>query len=231
MKMRSNNKLYHKKYIKYNPSWHAEDSYFKFLKVKKIVNNNKLKFMSFCEVGCGVGKILFYLSKEYLNKKFYGYEISKKAYSLCNKKQKNVKYYNRPLKKNKKYDIILCADVLEHVENPYKFLKEIKKNSKFQIFHVPIDLSVSSLIRRSVILKARKYVGHLHFYNKDIIFHDLKNLDFEIINHFYTFNDNIFSNGSIGQKIIASIRKFIFSINKDFAVNFLGGFSLMILTK
>ena len=93
----------------------------------------------------------------------------------------------------------MCADVIEHVENPFKFLNEIK-SSNFQILHVPLDLSVNSLIRKSVILKARKNIGHLHFYNKEIILYDLKKLNFEIIDYFYTFNNNIYTKGSIGQK-------------------------------
>jgi len=150
---------------------------------------------------------------------------------MRNTKQKKIKYYNCSLKKNKKYDVILCADVVEHVENPFKFLDEIKKGSTFQILHIPLDLSVNSILRKSVILKARKKVGHLHFYNKDIILYDLKKLNFEIIDFFYTFNNNIYKKGNISQKILAIIRKFIYFINKDIAVNYLGGFSLMILTK
>ena len=224
-------KYYNEDYIKYNLTWHSEDSYFKFIQIKKLINKNNLKFKTFCEVGCGAGKILYYLSKRYKNKNFFGYEISKKAFDMCKKNGNKVKYYNSNLKKNKKYNVILCADVIEHVENPFKFLNEIKKSSNFQILHVPLDLSVNSLIRKSVILKARKNVGHLHFYNKEIILYDLKKLNFEIIDYFYTFNNNIYTKGSIGQKILATIRKFVYFINKDLAVNYLGGFSLMILTK
>ncbi len=224
-------KYYDVDYIKYNSTWHSEDSYFKFIQIKNLINKNNLKFKTFCEVGCGAGKILYYLSKQYKNKKFFGYEISKKAFSMCNKRQNNIKYYNSNLKKNKKYNVILCADVIEHVENPFHFLNEIKKNSKFQILHVPLDLSVNSVMRKSVILKARKKVGHLHFYNKEIILYDLKKLNFEIIDYFYTFNNSIYIKGSISQKILARLREFVYFINKDFAVNYLGGFSLMILTR
>ena len=226
------NKIYYEKdYLKYNSTWHSEDSYFKFLQIKKIISKNNLKFITFCEIGCGAGKILKYLSQNYKRKFFFGYEISKNAFSMCNTKQKKIKYYNYNLKKNKKYDVILCADVVEHVENPFKFLSDIKKSSTFQILHIPLDLSVNSILRKSIILKARKKVGHLHFYNKDLILYDLKKLNFEIIDCFYTFNDNIYKKGNLSQKILATIRKFIYFINKDLAVNYLGGFSLMILTR
>jgi len=223
--------FYEKEYLEYNPEWHINDSYFKFLEIKKIIKKNKLQFKNFCEVGCGAGKILVYLSKKYKNKFFYGYEISRKAYSMSDKKLKNVKYYNKILNKKKTFDIILCADVLEHVENPYKFLREIKKTSKYQILHIPLDLSINSIFRKSVLLKARKEVGHLHFYNKELILHDLQKLNFKVVDYYYTFNENIYTRGSWAQKLIATIRKLIFFVNRDLAVNFLGGFSLLILTK
>ena len=112
---------------------------------------------------CGAGKkILYYLSKRYKNKNFLVMR-SLKAFDMCKKNGNKVKYYNSNLKKNKKYNVILCADVIEHVENPFKFLNEIKKSSNFQILHVPLDLSVNSLIRKSVILKAKKKCWPLTF--------------------------------------------------------------------
>ena len=49
-------KYYNEDYIKYNLTWHSEDSYFKFIQIKKLINKNNLKFKTFCEVGCGAGK-------------------------------------------------------------------------------------------------------------------------------------------------------------------------------
>ncbi len=224
--------FYEKNYLENNPSWHSEDSYFKSNIIQKIIKNNKIKFKNFCEVGCGVGKIVENISLNYKKKSFFGYEISKTAYKMCNKKLKNVKYFNKSIEGiNKKFDIILCADVLEHVENPYLFLRNIKKKSKFQIFHVPLDLSVNSILRKSILLNVRENVGHLHLYTKDLILHDLKKFDFEIIDYYYTFNPNIYKSGTYLQKFIAVIRNFFSFFNKDLAANLLGGYSVLILTK
>lgn len=224
--------FYEKNYLENNPSWHSEDSHFKSNIIQKIIKNNKIKFKNFCEVGCGVGKIIENISFNYKKKSFFGYEISKTAYKMCNKKLKNVKYFNRSIEGiNNKFDIILCADVLEHVENPYLFLRNIKKKSKFQIFHVPLDLSVNSILRKSILLNVRENVGHLHLYTKDLILYDLKKSDFEIIDYFYTFNPNIYKSGTYLQKFIAVIRNFFSFFNKDLAANLLGGYSVLILTK
>ena len=125
-----------------------QDSYFKSNIIQKIIKNNKIKFKNFCEVGCGVGKIIENISLNYKKKSFFGYEISKTAYKLCNKKLKNVKYFNKSIEGiNKKFDIILCADVLEHVENPYLFLRNIKKNQNFK-FSRSLDLLLIHCVNR-----------------------------------------------------------------------------------
>ena len=69
--MKFTKNYYENDYIKYNSTWHSEDSYFKFLQIKKIINKNNLKFSTFCEVGCGAGKILNYLSQNYKKKKIF----------------------------------------------------------------------------------------------------------------------------------------------------------------
>lgn len=228
-----NNKLfYEKNYLKNNPSWHSEDSHFKSTAILEIIKKNKIKFKNFCEIGCGAGKVVEIISSKYKKKKFFGYEISKIAFKMCNNRLSNVKYYNKSLESiKKKFDIILCADVLEHVENPYLFLRNIKKKSKYQVFHVPLDLSVNSILRKSVLLSVRKEVGHLHLYTKKLIIDDLKRSNFEIIDYFYTFNLNIYKNGSFFQKLFAVLRNLFYFLNKDLAVNLLGGYSILILTK
>ena len=63
--------FYEKNYLENNPSWHSEDSYFKSNIIQKIIKNNKIKFKNFCEVGCGVGKIIENISLNYKKKSFF----------------------------------------------------------------------------------------------------------------------------------------------------------------
>jgi hypothetical protein len=45
-------------YLKKHPTWHVEDSPWKAEQIIKIMERNRLKPNSICEVGCGAGEIL-----------------------------------------------------------------------------------------------------------------------------------------------------------------------------
>lgn len=222
---------YHNK----NPLWHAEDSPSKASWVQKLIKQNSLDPKSICEIGCGSGEILNQLSKYYSdNVKFFGYEISSQAFELCNKKSKsNLTFNLSDLLKNDdiNFDIVMAIDVFEHVEDYFGFLRKLKEKAKYKIFHIPLDLSVQTVLRASPIIAGRKSVGHIHYFTKETALETLKDTGYEIINHFYTPGGLDLPNRNWKQKLLKIPRKLAFSVNKDLAVRLLGGYSLMVLTK
>lgn len=88
--------------------------------IKKI---NKLKGSSVLDVGCGNGNMLSYLSKKF---KKFGIEIDKKA--IKNSKKYGAifeKDLNKKIILPEKYDIIIIYHVIEHIEEPVIFFKNI----------------------------------------------------------------------------------------------------------
>jgi len=45
------------------------------------------------------------------------------------------------------FDSLLCIDVFEHVEDYIGFVKTLKSKATYKIFHIPLDISVLSVIR------------------------------------------------------------------------------------
>jgi len=231
--MKKNNIYISDFYKKKNPDWHSSDSKFKLLEIQKILKKNQIKLKKICDIGCGFGNIIFSLSKTLKNSLFHGYEISLFAYKINKKKKtKNLNFFNKDINSiNFFYDCSLCIDVVEHVDNYIGFLNKIKKISKYSIFHVPLDLSVQSIIRTAPIFYARKNVGHLHYFNKEILLEIFKDLNFEIIDFHYTFNKNIYRSKSLIRIASAIFRNIFYYFFPDFTAKYLGGYSLMILTK
>ena len=75
-------------YLENNPSWHEEDSPWKAKQIIKMIERNGLNPTKICEIGCGAGEILCQLSGHFVEKEYFGYEISPQAFELCEKKIK-----------------------------------------------------------------------------------------------------------------------------------------------
>lgn len=91
---------------------------------------NKLPSGTILDLGCMDDYLLKRLSKRF---DYLGYDEN----PLC-KNEKIIKGKIENLKKNKKFDIVLCTEVLEHVDDPVNLMEKIKKLSKrFILISVP----------------------------------------------------------------------------------------------
>jgi len=220
------------RYLQNNPSWHVEDSPSKAKNILKILKRNKLSPRSVCEIGCGAGETLRQLQGK-MDREciFTGYEISPQAYQLCQKKMNaklTFKLKDIVSEKGSRFDLILVLDVIEHLEDYFTFLRKIKSKSEYKIFQIPLEINLFHLIKNSY-LTFRDSVGHLHFFNDQMVFRILKESGYEIIDYFYTdYLD--FPHQPLLYKFLGLGRNLIFGLNKSWGAG-LGGYSLMVLVK
>jgi len=231
-----NNNIYtHGYYQEKNPTWHIEDSPWKAKQILNIIRKNNLQPNKICENGCGAGEILNQLYLQMPdNCLFFGYEISPQAFELCKQKEKDrLKFYLEDLLKNDTvfFDIVLCIDVLEHIEDCYDFLKSLRKKGQYKIFHIPLDISVQSVLRSFPILKARQNVGHIHYFTKETALATLEDTGYEILDYFYTAGSIDLPAKSFKSLLTKLPRKIIYKLSKDLTVRILGGYCLMVLAK
>ncbi len=223
------------KYLDSNPSWHMEDSVWKASNILKILKNNKLKPSSVVEVGCGAGEVLRNLAVKMSDIKCLdGYDISEDAYSLAKTKEtEKIKFYNKDLMEadSKKYELLMAIDVFEHIEDNFTFLRNMGTKAEYKIFHIPLDLSVQSLLRMKPILETRKSVGHIHYYTKELALALLEDTGYEILDYFYTSGSLELPNRGWKANLLKFPRKILFALSPDLAARILGGFSLMVLAK
>ena len=163
---------------------------------------------------------------------FYGYEVSPDAFELCKKREsKNVKFIlSNIVEEDVKFDMLLCIDVFEHVENYMGFLRSLYTKADYKIFHIPLDLSVSSLLR-GMMLKARKSAGHLHYFTPDTAFATLVDCGYEVLDYFYTPAFADLPSKSLKAKIARVPRSLLYHVSPKIMSTLIGGCSLMVLTK
>lgn len=96
------------------------------------------------EAGCGEGEITCFLKGLYPEASIDAFDISEKVISEAEKKNPEINFYvgniytmelRKPLKTNVclrggGYDIVVCSEVLEHLEEPEKALQKCAEMSK-----------------------------------------------------------------------------------------------------
>lgn len=219
-------------YLSRNPTYHEEDAPWKVKHIKEIIKRNNINSKTICEVGCGSGEVLSLLKKTIDNDAFYvGYDISFQAIELCKKKESaNIIYRcGNLLNDNEKYDLLLFIDVIEHIEDYIGFLRAVKSRSKYKIMFIPLGLSCYSLLRINSLMNTRYTVGHIHYFTKEIVFHVLNDLNYNIIDYYIT--GMFFETASTSAKawLLNLFRSLFYSINQDLTARILGGFNIILI--
>lgn len=220
-------------YLVKNPTFHIEDSPWKATQILKGITRNSLQPKVCAEVGCGAGEILTQLSTKMPECKFHGYELSPQGYQFCLERQNDrIQFSNRSIFDDEvdPFDLLLCIDVFEHIEDCFDFLRKISKISKHHIFHIPLDMNVQMVARSEPILGVRQSVGHLHYFSRDTALALLLDTGYEIIDWFYTPN-GVDRPKSIKARILQAPRKLFQLYSEDLSARFLGGYSLLVVAK
>lgn len=223
-------------YLQTNPGWHVEDSPWKATQILKMLERNKLQPKSVVEVGCGAGEILNQMQQRLADKtiQFSGYEIAPDAFKLAQTRQKeNLHFYCEDLlQNNNTYNLLLMIDVFEHVDDYLGFIKKCSTKADYKIFHIPLDISLWSVLTNYPI-GARKQVGHLHYFMKDTALATLQDAGEEVLDWFYTpgVMELYKKDMNFSGRIINGFRRFLYWLKPDWSVKAFGGFSILALTK
>ncbi len=102
----------------------------RLIKIKEIINSNSIKKPRILEIGSHQGMMVEVIGQN-INCSITGLEASEKSVKIAQNNNLNVikGYFGEETKnlKNKKFDIVLCFNFLEHMPKPRIVLEEIKQ--------------------------------------------------------------------------------------------------------
>lgn len=222
-------------YFKKNPDW--DDSYTEWKAdiIYSLLEKNNIHPKTIVEVGCGGGGVLHHLSLLDNNiEALSGYDISPDAISLASDREGGkLSFYNEDftLSAKKRHDVLLCIDVIEHVDDVYGFLNKLKDRASYTVFHIPLDISCRTILKPHVIAQQRESVGHIHYFTKEMAEWALRDCGYDILDWIYTKPAIDWGKGENIKGVIKKmLRNFSFALNKKLSVKLWGGYSMMILT-
>jgi 2-polyprenyl-3-methyl-5-hydroxy-6-metoxy-1,4-benzoquinol methylase len=222
-------------YLSNNPTLHAEDSPWKAGKIAHLLNRNGLKPRTVCEIGCGAGGVLEAL-QEILEPEctLTGYEVSPQAFEICKQKTNpRLRFRLGSITEDatSHFDVLMLVDVIEHVDDYFALLREVRPRADFTVLHIPLDLSVQAVLRGTPLLRSWRQVGHIHFFSKETALESLKDAGYTVKDWFYTAGTVDLPSPTVLSAIAKLPRRLLFKVRQDYAVRILGGYSMMILAQ
>lgn len=223
-------------YLSANPSWHEEDSAWKAQHIVKTLSRNGLKPKRIAEIGCGVGAVLRTVHHLLpFEQQCDGYDIAPDAIARAQQKAtSSLQYYAIDLlaKDHPDYDLLLAIDVFEHVPDYLGFLGGCARRAEYKLYHIPLDVHVSSVMRGSFVRQTQG-VGHLHYFTAESALESLQRTDHEIIDCAYTEGATELQGVHLSIKSLLAYlpRRTFGAVSKKIAARILGGYSLMVLCR
>lgn len=199
------------------------DGYFKNTR-KELLDliPQKNKNGSILEIGAGSGATLIYAKKNAYAQSIFGVELCSVANSFQQSKEfenfiiGNIESLELPFNKEQ-FDVILCADVLEHLVNPYDVVKKMQpflKNSGVFIASLP-NIRQMQMLKQIYIYGDFKYVDagildrtHLRFFCKKNMIELFENNGYKV--------DRIVSNSNLIGKTTKLINRVTFDLFDQF---------------
>lgn len=216
-----------------NPNWHEEDAPWKAAHIRTILDRNGIQWKTLADIGCGTGAIVGILSKQYPQSRLEGFEVAPYAHELSLKRASDNLSFSMEdaFRSGKQFDVTMAIDVVEHVENPFEFLRAMGKMSRWQVVHVPLDMSALAVGRGWVLPEARRTLGHIHYFSRASALSMIEESGLETIDCFYTAWAIDQSYKTWKKRLAACPRRLAFLAAPDATVRLVGGWSLMVLSR
>jgi hypothetical protein len=125
----------------------------------------------------------------------------------------------------------MLVDVIEHVEDYFAMLRDVRPRAEYKALHIPLDLSVQAVLRGTPLLRSWRQVGHIHFFSKETALESLKDAGLTVKDWFYTAGTVDLPSPTLLSAVAKLPRLGLFKIHQDLAVRILGGYSMMILAQ
>jgi ubiquinone/menaquinone biosynthesis C-methylase UbiE len=222
-------------YLARNPTWHAEDAAWKAEKVIGLLRRHGVAPRSVVEIGSGTGDLLLHLADAMgADVTFHGWDVSPDAHARAAPRARtNVAFHLGDGLRDDggDHDLVLVIDVLEHVEDYLAFARRVAKLGTDKLFHIPLELSVQTVLRRAPIEASRRQYGHLHYFTRETALATIEDAGMSVVAERFTFSSLEQPAPRLRRRFARIPRRIAIGVHQGLAVRVLGGASLLVLAR
>jgi SAM-dependent methyltransferase len=226
-------------YFADHPAWHVEDSAWKASHILEMIGRHALAPKRVCDVGCGAGEVLRQLHDRLPEQDvtFVGYDISPQALEFAHDRESerlSFKLAHLPQDDEASFDLLLVIDVIEHVEDPFGFLRKLATKTTHTILLIPLDLSVLNMVLpRRLIEIHRARDGHIHYFVRETALALLADVGMEVMDDFFIFPAGLLNPNLLNRKgrALQRSQRTLAAFSPTLAARVLGGFSVLVLAR
>jgi cyclopropane fatty-acyl-phospholipid synthase-like methyltransferase len=221
------------RYLAANPSWHEEDSEWKAAKIVRLLRRAGVASpASVAEIGCGAGGILKAIQAGLpAATRLAGYDISAAAIERASRHaNERLSFHCADLARSAEhFDVLLCIDVFEHVEDPFAFLRALRAHAARFVFNIPLEMHVAGILINHQ-LWTRRQLGHLHFYTAALARETLRECGYTMLAQDYV-SRMIDEPRSASEWLFWLPRKLGAILRPEWSARMFGGTSLLVLAQ
>ncbi len=108
--------------------------------------------------------------------------------------------------------------------------RRLRGKARHKLFHIPLDISLLSVMRSSM-LRARKSVGHLHYFTQETAIATLVDCGHTVIDGFFTAPFAASPARSATAALAKAPRNALFALSPALTAKTLGGCGYLVLTQ
>lgn len=220
------------RYLAHNPTWDAEHSGWKAARIVELCRDHAVEPSSCIEVGCGAGGIIAALGTEWPSCVLVGYDPSADAITLARRHARdNLTYRHGAPPSDERADLVVCADVFEHVDDCLGFLRGLRPHGGVFVFHIPLDMNLPALLFPSILLRTRERVGHVHYFGVETALATLRDAGYQVVDSRVTAGCVAFPSPGLFGALLRFCRAVGHRLSPIWASRLLGGYSLLVLAR
>lgn len=220
-------------YLRKNPTWHVEHSPWKAGNVLRLLDRHNLNPGTVCDVGCGVGEVLRQLQlKMNPDCRFWGYDVASDAIRMAKARENERLQFELAdftAIETKRFDLLVMTEVVDHVEDCFRFLRSLRDRAEWKAFSFSLDFSTESSLRPGALLGWRETISHLHQFNQPIVMDLLRRTGYEVVDYYYA--PWHCQPSHLAARLKRGLSNLLFKINPDLAARVFIGYNLIVLAR